>query len=64
MSADSEDEMEVDGEFWKLSNEQKIKSQSELVRIWCHLMFHLIAELLKDDKDKDAKRAATQAQFW
>ena len=28
-----------------------------------NIICQTIAELLKDDKDKDAKRAATQAQF-
>ena len=48
-SADSEDEMEVDGKF-----EQLLVFNTDGVTS---------TELLKDDKDKDAKRAATQAAF-
>ena len=48
-SADSEDENEVDG-----------KQRNKFICEFDNLFF---SELLKDDKDKDAKRAVTQAAF-
>ena len=64
--------MEVNGELQKTKKSPKHKSKLVrffnffkflFARILCHLIWKMIAELLKDDKDKDAKRAATQAKF-
>ena len=52
-SADSEDEMEEDG------------MNRHLIWNFCQKTDHnkITSDLLKDDKDKDKKRAATQAAF-
>ena len=58
-SAESEDEMEEDGN-------NKLFIILKLFNFFVRKVFdhnRIISDLLKDDKDKDKKRAATQAAF-